>query len=215
MSIFAIQFLAGILFLSTIFLHLTKKNFGAVTAYSVQSFAITLLLLNSFFETKSFHLLLVVLVTLLIKVIFAPTFFTKLIKKYQLTFSISTQLNTPLTLLTIVAFSAMAHSTMLSPLTAIIPEHETLLSLALSAIFLSFFLIVNHKGALFQIIGVLSLENSIVAFAIYAGLEQSPMLELGIIFDILIWSVIATVFVSMIYRHFGSIDTSVMKHLTD
>ena len=80
---------------------------------------------------------------------------------------------------------------------------------------LSIFLTINRKSALSQIIGILSLENSIVAFAIFAGLEQSPSLQIGILFDISIWLTIATAFISMIYAHFGSLDITSMKNLTD
>ena len=121
----------------------------------------------------------------------------------------------PLALIIIAVFTAISRFQQFSPLTNIIPANHALLSLALAAIFTSLFLIINRKDAISQAIGVLSMENSIVAFAIFAGLEQSPMLQLGIVFDIFIWLIIATVFISMIYRHFGSLDTSTMKHLKD
>ncbi len=64
-------------------------------------------------------------------------------------------------------------------------------------------------------IGILSLENGIVCFATFAGLEQTPGLQLGVIFDIFVWVIIATVFISMIYRHFGSLDVSAMRTLKE
>jgi len=215
MSILLLQFLVGTIFLTLIFLHLTKKNFGAIFAYGLQSLAISLILLNSFLETKSSLLLLVVLSTFCVKVVFAPMFFAKLIKKHGLIFSEKTYLKTPFTLVVITILTLVAHSKNLLSLTNIIPAHHALLALSLSLILLSVFLIINHREALTQAIGVLSLENSIVAFAVFAGLEQIPTLQFGILFDILIWLVIAAVFVSMIYRHFGSLDTSLMKHLKD
>ncbi|MBI2463603.1 hypothetical protein HYV57_01465 [Candidatus Peregrinibacteria bacterium] len=215
MSIVFLQFLSGTIFLSIIFLHLIKKNFEAVIAYGIQSFAIVVVLMGSFFETNNFPLLLLILVTLIVKVIVAPLFFIKLIQKHELTFSVSSYLNLPLTLIVIASFTAVAHSQKFSSLTNIIPAHFALLSLALSAIFISLFLIVNRKGALSQALGVLSLENSIVAFVFFAGLERSPGLQMGIIFDIFVWILIATVFVSMIYKHFGSLDVTSMKHLKE
>ena len=215
MNITFLQFLLGVLFLSIIYLHLARKNFEAVVAYAVQSSAITVLLFASFMETNSIPLLFVVLVTLIVKAILGPVFFFRLIQKHKLTYSVSTYLNMPLALIIIAVFTAISRFQQFSPLTNIIPANHALLSLALAAIFTSLFLIINRKDAISQAIGVLSMENSIVAFAIFAGLEQSPMLQLGIVFDIFIWLIIATVFISMIYRHFGSLDTSTMKHLKD
>lgn len=207
--------LLDIVFLTIIFLHLARKNVGAALAYGVQSLAIAVILLQAFFQTNSLPLLLLVVVIITIKVVLAPLFFVRLIKKHRITFSVSTYLNTPLTLLVLAGLTALVHSQRFTPLTTIVMENQALLALAFSGILLSLFLIINRKGALSQILGVLSLENSIVVFAIFAGLEQSPALQLGIIFDILAWLGIATVFASMIYRHFGSIDVSSMTHLRD
>lgn len=215
MSISFLQLLLGIMFLTVVFLHLTKKNFLAVIMYSIQSLMITIFFLNSFLETNNFYLFLVVLLSLIIKVILAPVFFTRLIKKHSLTFSVNTYLNTPLTLIIIAALTFIAYSQRFVPLTSIIPANQALLSLALSTIFLSLFLIINRKGALSQIFGILSLENSIVVFVIFAGLEQSPGLQIGIIFNIFTLIMIATVFMSMIYEHFGSHDVTIMKNLKD
>lgn len=210
-----LQILLGILFLTIVFLHLKKKNILASFAYSLQSFVILILLFNSFLETKNTILLTVVFFTLLVKVILAPIFFIRLIKKNALAFSVSTYLNTPLTLITIFILTSFAHSQTFLPLINIIPDNRALLSLALSSIFLSSLLIINRKGALSQILGILSLENSILAFIILAGLEQSPALQLGVIFNIFIWIIIATVFVTMMYKHFGTLNVTSMKKLKE
>jgi hydrogenase-4 component E len=215
MDILFLQFLLEIVFLTIVFLHIAKKNFGAVLAYNIQSLVIVVILFNSFFETGNISLLFIALIALIVKVILAPIFFVRLIKKHELIFSVSTYLNTPLTLIIIAALTFIVHSQKFAPLTGIIPANKTLLSFALSSMFLSLFLIVNRKGALSQIIGILSFENSIVAFTIFAGLEQSAMLQLGIIFNIFIWIIIATVFVSLIYKHFGSLDITSMKNLKE
>ena len=215
MSILILHFLLEVIFLSIVFLHITRKNFGAIIAYGVQSFAVVLLLLNSYLETGYVELLFVALFAFMVKVILAPTFLARLVRKHDLTFSVSTYLNTLYTLIITALLVFMAYSEKFSPLTNIVPEHHTLLALALAMIFLSFFLIVNRKGVISQIVGVLSLENSIVSFAIFAGLEQSAGLQIGIIFNIFIWSTIAVIFVSMIYKHFGSLDTTSMESLKD
>ncbi len=210
-----LQLLLEVVFLTIVFLHITKKNFGATVAYGIQSLATVAILFVSFLETRNFPLLFIAVLVLIVKVMMAPTFFINLIKKHELTFSVSTYLNTPLTLITIALLTLIAHSQKFSVLTGILPANQLLLSLVLTCMLLSLFLIINRKGALSQIIGVLSLENSIVAFSIFAGLEQSPALQLGIIFDILVWVIVATVFISMIYKHYGSLDIASMKNLTD
>jgi len=215
MNSFYTQILLTLFFVSIVFLHIVKKNITTVILYSLQSLAIVLLLVNSFLETGKNSLLFVACLVLVVKVILAPAFFINSINKFKLKFLVTTYVNTPLTLISVTILTAFAHSKLFISLAHIIPINEHLLYLALSAIFISLFLIVNCKVALSQIIAVLSLENSIVAFGFFAGLEQSPILQIGIVFDIFVWIIIATVFISMIQKHFGSLDVTEMKYLKD
>ncbi len=209
------QFLLTLIFLTLFFSHIAKKNLAVVIAYSVQSFALVIILFGSFLTTKALPLLFIVLFTFCVKVILGPLFFITLIHKHKWTFSVNNNLNLPLTLTVIFILTAFAHSKRFIPLTNIISPDNTLLPLAFATMFLSLFLIINRKGAFSQIIGILSFENSIVAFAIFAGLEQSVAFQMGILFNILIWLSITTVFVSLIYKHFGSLDVTFMKYLKD
>ncbi|MFA6161533.1 MAG: hypothetical protein WCT54_00640 [Patescibacteria group bacterium] len=209
------QIFLALFFFTIVLLHLVRKNSSIAALYGIQSLVIVILLVGTYFETGDGWSLLIALLTLVVKVILAPAFIFRLLKKHDLKFLVSSYVNVPLTLVIVTMLTAVAHSNLFAPLVQIIPANQQLLSLALSALFISLFLIANRKGALSQIVGILSLENSIVAFALFAGLEQLPILQVGILFDISIWIAIATVFMSMLYRHFGSLDVSEMKNLTE
>ena len=209
------QFAMTLIFILAVYFHIAKKNINVAVMYGVQSLVVVALLVASFLEQGAVSLLIVALVTSLVKVLLAPVFFARLIKRHEFKFTISSYLSTPLTLLVVALISVLVNSRIFAPVTRIVPANATYLSLALAAMLISIFLMINRKGALSQIVGVLSLENSIVAFAIFAGLEQSPALQLGIIFDIFIWLMISIIFVSMLYKHFGSLDVTSMKHLKD
>ena len=159
--------------------------------------------------------MLVALITLAVKVILAPYFFFGLIKKHRLQFSVSTQLNAPLTLIVLAALAAFSFSHIFRPLAILAPDNERTLLLAMAMMFVSIFLIINRKGALSQMAGILSMENAIVSFAYVAGLESTAGPKIGILFDLLVWVIIATVFASMIYKHFGSLDVSEMNQLRE
>lgn len=210
--------LSSIIFVCAVSFHLARKNGSVVKLYAVQSFAIAALLLVAGSETptSTFGLLLVAIAaTFAVKVVIAPTFLMRLIKRHELRFSASTYLGVPLSLLIIALLVALVHTRFFTPLAALDMSGSGLLLTALSSIFISIFVVINRKGALSEMIGVLSTENSIVAFLLFAGLEQNPGLQLGIAFDILIWTVIASVFISMIYGTFGSLDVSHMKNLKE
>ena len=208
-------FLETAVFVSVVSLHLTKKNSSAVILYIVQSLAVASLLLISSFESLSALSVMAIAATIIVKIVVAPYFFFGLIKKHQLTFSVSTYLNMPVTLLVIAALTALSRASLFRPLSLLAPARHDLLLISFATILLSLFLVINRKGVLSQMLGILSLENGIVSFVLNAGLEQSPGLQIGITFDILIWIIIATVFASMIYKQFGSLDVTAMNKLTD
>lgn len=206
---------ATAIFTSAIFLNLSKKDSFSVWLYLVQSAAIATLLLISSFEQPSILLLLAIASTVIVKVVVAPYFFMGLIKRHHLTLSANTYLNTPLTVMVIASLAALTQTDFFKPLISLAPSGQNFLVISVATILISLFLSINRKGALSQMLGVLSLENGIVSFALFAGLEENPGLQLGITFNILIWIVIATVFASMIYQKFGSMDVSNMKGLTE
>ncbi|MFA6043194.1 MAG: hypothetical protein WCV85_01815 [Patescibacteria group bacterium] len=209
------QILLTIFFLTIVMLHIVKKNSGTAILYGLQSLTVVLLLVHTFAATRDISILIIAALLLIVKVILAPSFFLRLIRKHELKFSVSTYVNLPLTLVMVTVLTAIAHSQVFGPLINHIPANQQYLSLSLAALFISLFLIVNRKGALSQIVGILSLENCIVAFALFAGLEQSPALQIGVLFDISVWIIIASVFITMIHRHFGTLDVTEMRHLKE
>ena len=204
-----------VIFSAAVFMHLTKKNTSAIRLYIAQSAAVSLQLLLPAVEESSKLLIIAIASTIAVKLFIAPYFFFGLIRKHQLKFSVSTYLNTPITLLVIAVLVAVTRTEVFRPLAHLAPDGNTLLLLNVATIMISLFLSINRKGALSQMLGILSLENGIVSFALSAGLEQNPGLQLGITFNILIWIIIATVFISMMFRQFGSLDVTTMKKLTE
>jgi len=210
-----IFFLEAVIFASVIFMHLSKKSSMVVSSYVVQSLALVMLLVSFALKEASWMLLLAIAVIFLVKVLVAPRFFFGLVKKHQLKFSVSTYLNSPATLIVLALLTGVTYSQLFAPLTILSQNEGKTLLLAVATMFISIFLIINRRGALSQMIGILSLENGIVSFATLAGLEQTPGLQIGIMFDILVWIIIASVFASMLYRQFGSLDVASMSHLKE
>jgi len=206
-----------LVFLSVVFMHMAKRKSHTIYLYAIQSLLTASMLAYLLFDKISFILILVVILTIIVKVILAPMFFFRIIKKCNLVFSENNYLNFPITLLVIAIITIVAHSFIFKPFLLEIASSATIsmLSLSIAAILISLFLIVNRRGALSQIVGVLSLENGIVAFSTITGLEQSPGIQIAIIFNILIWIIIATVFTSMLFKHFGSISIDKLNHLKE
>ncbi len=205
----------GGMFLSVIFMHLTKRSSWAVNFYAVQSLLVVLLLAGSVTREFSWLLVVATIAVFVVKVGVAPRFFSQLIKQHEVKFSASTYLSGPMTLIALAGLTAFAHARYFLPLTTLAPTQSNTILLTFSLMLISLFLIINRKGALSQMAGILSLENAIVAFAAVSGLEQTPALQLGIVFDIFIWIIIATVFAGKMHQKFGTLDVSNLRDHTE
>ncbi|MFZ2970192.1 MAG: hypothetical protein WA063_03535 [Minisyncoccia bacterium] len=208
-------FLEVLIFLSVIFLQIANGNKGIIILYLAQSLAVSIMLIILSFEENSIGLFMSALVVMGVKVVIAPIFFLRLVSKQKMNFSTTSYLSTPMTLLVIMLIVVLAKSPVFLSLSNISTGLNYAVPIALSSILASLFLTMNKRGAMSQVVGILSLENSIVSFASIIGLKQTFSLELGIIFDIFVWIVIAVVFVSMMYKHFGSLNITEIKHLKD
>lgn len=210
-----LQLSMALLCLSTIGLHVVRKNRAEVILYSLQSFAVVALLVEALARNYSLPLILIVVVTFGIKVVFAPCFFNKLITRHKIKSEARAYANIPWTLFVLTGLFLMVNSPLFAPLVGIAHENHQFVALALWLVFASVFLMANRKGALSQATGVLSLENSIVVFGVFTGLEQSAVLQMGVMFDVLVWLIIAMVMTTMVYKHVGSLDVTKMKDLRE
>lgn len=204
-----------IAFLATISLHMVKTNRNLIRLYLVQSLVVTLFLLSIGVAEGDKGLVFVALLTLVIKVVVAPMFFARLVRRYGSRFMVNNYLSTPLTLIALMAIVLFSYSRVFLPLGVLVPEAFGVLPLNLSLILISIFMLINRRGAFSQMIGVLSLENSVLLLASFIGIRQPVALEVGIVFDIVIWMIIAQVFISMIYRQFGTLNVTKMKRLIE
>ena len=204
-----------IAFLSAVFMHLVKRSRSLVRLYALQSLAVsaTFFLLGFIGDDRS--LMTVAAIIFLVKVIVAPVFFVKIARKLSGSSSTNNYLGTPMTLLVLTGLVLFAFSKVFLPLSAIYPQAFVSVALNIALILISIFLLINRRGVFAQMVGMLSLENSIVLFAAFLWLRHPLPLEIGMIFDIVIWMVIASFFLGMIYRQFGTLSTADMKRLTE
>jgi hydrogenase-4 component E len=208
-------FLDIIAFLAAVFMHLVKRSRSLVRLYALQSFAVagTLFFLGFLEDERS--LMLVGAITLLVKAVIAPVFFGKVLRKLSSAASATNYLSTPLTLFVLTGLVLFSYSKVFLPLATLYPQAFVSVALNISLIFISIFLLINRRGVFTQMVGMLSLENSIVLFAAFFGLHHPLPLEIGTLFDIVIWMVIASMFLGMIYRQFGTLSTADLKRLTE
>ncbi|MDO8269725.1 MAG: hypothetical protein Q7T54_03580 [Candidatus Levybacteria bacterium] len=209
--LFQIEFIIALVtFLSIVSMNVAKKNTTLVHTYLIQSLMLVSLLSLETYSEMSLEIGIVTLVMFVIKVIIVPQVLLRILKQHKASVSASTYLNVPMTLGSLILLCVFAQSYVFSEFFTTTPILRIFL---IGSMLMSFFLTINRKGAISQIIGILSLENCIFAFGFFLHLKQAAALEIGMIFDVFFWIIISTIFVRMLIKHFGSIDVTQLREL--
>jgi len=113
-------------------------------------------------------------------------------------------------LLTILAFYLMTPIAGSNPL----PTGEAI-PLAFAGVLIGFFIMVNRRRAVTQILGFLMLENGIFLLALLASYGVPFIVEMGVFLDVLVAVLIMEVFIYQIKDNFDSIDVGELGKLKE
>ncbi|MFQ5431534.1 MAG: formate hydrogenlyase [Nitrospinota bacterium] len=151
------------------------------------------------------------ILTLALKGILLPWLLWKIIRELKVHREVEPFVNMPTTMLialALVIFS-FAVSLPLERISTLLTRNT--LAIATATLFLSMLMMITRKKAITQVIGFLAIENSVFFAAIGATYGMPMVVELGVAFDVLIASLIFTLFFFQIHSTFDSLDLEAMK----
>ena len=90
--------------------------------------------------------------------------------------------------------------------------HNTL-AVAISLFLIGFFMMINRRKALTQVLALLSLENGLFLAAISLTYGMPLIVELGVFFDVLVAVMVLGILVFRIRETFDSMDVSKLRRL--
>jgi len=151
------------------------------------------------------------ILTLALKGVLLPWLLWKIIRKLKVHREVEPLVNMPATMLialALVMFSFVV-SLPLERISTLLTRNT--LAIATATLFLSMLMMITRKKAITQVIGFLAVENSVFFAAIGATYGMPMIVELGVAFDVLIASLIFTLFFFQIHSTFDSLDLDVMR----
>ena len=164
------------------------------------------------------HIFIAAVLTLLVKAILVPILLERLVDRIEIRQEIEPFLNVPLSVvicggLTLVGY-VVAESFYHPDLTegAASLGHNTL-AVAISLFLIGFFMMINRRKALTQVLALLSLENGLFLAAISLTFGMPLIVELGVFFDVLVAVLVLGILVYRIRETFESMDVSKMRRL--
>jgi hydrogenase-4 component E len=199
----------------TILLIVRTSLEGQVRVFGLQSFVLALLSVLIAVYSGSLELLGVGVALVVVKGVTIPRVLNRVVVKIGLQRAAAPYLGTTPALiicgvLTIIAFYVMTPIAASNPL----PTADAI-PLAFAGVLVGFFVMVNRRRAVTQILGFLMLENGIFLLALLATYGVPFIVEMGVFLDVLVAVLIMEVFVYHIKDNFDSIDVGELGKLKE
>jgi hydrogenase-4 component E len=189
---------------------------------NIHAFAVQSLLLAGIANTVAYftgarHIYIAAGLTLMLKAILLPVILRRLVTRIGIRQEIEPLVNVPVSvlisgLLTLLAY-VVAEPLQAHPAIGAASLGHNTLPVAIALFLIGFFMMINRRKALTQVLALLSLENGLFLAAISLTYGMPMIVELGIFFDALVAVMILAILVYRIRETFDSMDVSRLSRL--
>ncbi|RZD15464.1 MAG: hypothetical protein EVJ47_04105 [Candidatus Acidulodesulfobacterium ferriphilum] len=213
--VYVIEDLLAALILLSSFVMLSSRWISFyIHAYGFQSFLIFILTLVLGIESQNIDLYFVAFLTLFVRTIIVPYILLKMIKKFNIKEEVKLIIKIPLSIISGLLLTVFAYFLiyrLISPFSPKIVINAS--SIALSLIFIGFFMIISRFTTITHILGLLVIENGIFLLSVVVVPTLPIIVELVVLFDILV-TVVAMLILSMFMKmQTGSFSTTMLNRL--
>lgn len=157
--------------------------------------------------TGAHHIYYAALFTVLFKVILIPLVLTQVMRRLQVKREVEYYFNTPSSLIVCSILAIIAYTATLRIVHARgIFNISGVLAVAVSIMLIGFFIMVNRKKTLTQIVGLLFMENGVFLAAIAMTYGMPLIIEFGIFFDVFVGILIMGIMLFKIKDTLSEID---------
>jgi hydrogenase-4 component E len=189
-----------------------------IRAFGVQSFLLASIAATVAYFNHAPHLYAVAALTLAFKAVLLPLVLERLVAKIEIRQEIEPFVNVPISvvvsgLLTLVAYvvAESFHRPEEASITAGL-GHNTL-AVAIALFLIGFFMMVNRRKALTQVLALLCLENGLFLATISLTYGMPLVVEAGVFFDVLVATLLLAILIYRIRETFDSMDVSRLSRL--
>ena len=189
-----------------------------IRMFALQSFLLAAIAGTIAFFNHSNHIYIAAVLTFVVKTLVLPILLERIVARVGIQQEIEPLINVPLSVLisgglTLVGYivaESFYHPEETSPSAAL--GHNTL-AIAIALFLIGFFMMLNRRKALTQVLGLLSMENGLFLAAISLTYGMPLVVEIGIFFDVLVAAMVLGILVYRIGETFDSMDVSKLRRL--
>ena len=184
-----------------------------IRLFALQSFLLAAIAAVLGYTYDAPHVYVVAVLTLLGKVLFLPWWLERLVRRIQLEPEILPILNMPASMLICGALTVLA-VVVARPFTSLERLGSNTLAVALALLLTGFFLMINRRKALTQVLALLTTENGVMLAAIALTTYGIPfVVKIGIFLDVVVAVMVLGLLVFRIRETFSSMDVSKLNEL--
>lgn len=159
------------------------------------------------------HIYVIAALTVVGKVIFLPWRLERLVRQIKIEQEIRPFVNMPASMLTCGALTVLAY-VVARPITSLERLGSNTLAVAMALLLTGFFLMINRRKAITQVLALLTMENGVMLAAIALTTYGMPLVvEIGIFFDVVVAVMVLGILVFRIRETFASMDVSKLNEL--
>ncbi len=162
------------------------------------------------------HIFIAATMTILLKAILVPILLERLVDRIDIHHEIAPIVNTPLSIMISGALTLVAYvvgESFYHPEAGAASLGHNTLAVAISLFLIGFFMMINRRKALTQVLALLTLENGIFLAAICLTYGMPLIVELGVFFDVLVAVLVLGILIFRIRESFESMDVSKLRRL--
>lgn len=208
-----ITLMAALMLVVQLLLAVQPMLLTGVRLYAIQSlFLAGIAGVVAFFDHAS-HVYILAALTVIGKVIFLPWLLNRQLRRIQIAQEIEPLLNAPTTMIVCGGLTLLGYL-VARPFTSLERLGNNTLAIAITLVLTGFFLMINRRKAISQVLALLTVENGVMLAAVALTTYGMPLVvEFGIFFDVLVAVMILGILAYRIRETFASMDTSKLNQL--
>ena len=208
-----ITFLAAVMLVVQVLLAVQRMLVTNIRLFALQSLLLAAIAGIVGFVYGAAHVYVVAGLTLVGKVIFLPWLLERLVRRIRIEQEIHPFVNTPASMLICGALTVLAY-VVARPITSLERLGSNTLGVAIALLLTGFFLMINRRKAITQVLALLTMENGVMLAAIALTTYGMPLVvEIGIFFDVVVAVMVLGILVFRIRETFASMDVSKLNEL--
>ena len=208
-----ITLLASIMLVLQLLLAVQPMLITNIRLFALQSLLLAAIAGVVGYAYEAWHVYVVALLTLIGKVLFLPWRLERLVRQIKIGQEIQPFVNMPATMLICGALTVLAY-VVARPITSLERLGNNTLAVAIALLLTGFFLMINRRKAITQVLALLTMENGVMLAAIALTTYGMPLVvEIGVFFDVVVAVMVLGVLVFRIRESFASMDVSKLNEL--